>query len=112
MKINSISPLDHPYTQIIGSIAKVPKRLNYIGTLPHARVPTIAIVGTRKPSRYGIEVTERLAYDLAARGVVVISGLALGVDAIAHKSALDAKALHSQYSQAALCTSTRQQTAP
>ena len=90
MKINSISPLEHPYTQIIGSIAKVPKRLNYIGTLPETRLPSIAIVGTRKPSRYGVEVTERLAYDLAARGVVVVSGLALGVDAIAHRSALEA----------------------
>ena len=90
MKINSISPLGHPYTQIIGSIAKVPKRLNYIGVLPGKRISSIAIVGTRKPSRYGVEVTERLAYDLAARGVVVVSGLALGVDAIAHQSALEA----------------------
>lgn len=91
MKINSISPLEHNYTQIIGSIAKVPKRLNYIGTLPETRIPTVAVVGTRKPSRYGVEVTERLAYDLAKRGVAIVSGLALGVDAIAHRAALEAR---------------------
>lgn len=89
MKINSTSPLKHPYLQIVGNIAKVPKRLNYIGSLPEKRIPTIAVVGTRKPSRYGIEVTERLTSDLAKRGVVIVSGLALGVDALAHKAALD-----------------------
>ena len=90
MKINSISPLKHSYLQIISSIAKPPAILYYAGTLPEARVPTIAIVGTRKPTNYGREVTEQFAYDLAKRGIVVISGLALGVDAIAHRAALDA----------------------
>lgn len=52
--------------------------------------PRIAIVGSRKVSPYGREVTTKLAYDLASRGVVIISGLALGVDALAHKAALDA----------------------
>lgn len=91
MKINSLSPLKHPYTQIIGNIAKAPRTLNYMGKLPETRRPTVAIVGTRKPSRYGVEVTERLAYDLASKGVVIISGLALGVDALAHKAALEAR---------------------
>jgi DNA processing protein len=91
MKINSISPLKHKYLQIVTSIAKSPNKLHYIGTLPETRLPSIAIVGTRKPSRYGVEVTERLAYDLAARGVIVISGLALGIDAIAHRAALEAR---------------------
>lgn len=93
MKINSISPLEHPYTQMVGNIAKVPKRLNYIGKLPDARMPTIAIVGTRKPSKYGVEVTEQFAHELARRGVVVVSGLALGVDALAHAAALDANGI-------------------
>lgn len=90
MKINKISPLENNYTQIIGSIAVVPKKLYYIGTLPTHRVPTIAIVGTRKPTAYGKEVTMMLASDLARKGVVVISGMALGVDAIAHRATLDA----------------------
>lgn len=90
MKINEISPLKHKYLQIVGSIAKPPYKLYYTGTLPEARRPTIAVVGTRKPTSYGREVTERLAYDLAKRGIVIISGLALGVDALAHRAALEA----------------------
>jgi DNA processing protein len=91
MKINDISPLSHPYLQILGSIDKVPKKLYYTGTLPEFRRPTVAIVGTRKPTAYGKQVTEKLASELASKGVVIISGLALGVDGIAHAAALNAK---------------------
>lgn len=90
MKINRISPEKHKYLQIILSIAKSPEILHVMGTLPDARIPTVAIVGTRKPTSYGKEVTHQLSYDLANRGVVVISGLALGVDGIAHRAALEA----------------------
>ncbi len=90
MKINNISPQDNKYTQIITTIALVPKKLHYIGTLPEERRPTIAIVGTRKPTAYGAEVTAKLAGDLARRGIVIVSGLALGTDAIAHRATLEA----------------------
>ncbi|MCX6564549.1 MAG: DNA-processing protein DprA [Candidatus Aminicenantes bacterium] len=50
--------------------------------------PAVAIVGTRKPSPYGRAVAERLAEDLSSRGVVVVSGLALGIDSAAHWGAL------------------------
>lgn len=50
----------------------------------------MAIVGTRKPTPYGKEVTYRLSYELASKGIVIVSGLALGVDGIAHQAALDA----------------------
>jgi DNA processing protein len=89
MKINNISPLDNSYLKIVGNIAKPPKCLYYIGKLPEHRIPTVAIVGTRKPTAYGRQVTEQLASELASRGVVVVSGLALGVDAIAHQATLD-----------------------
>ncbi|MBC7764577.1 DNA-protecting protein DprA [Microbacteriaceae bacterium] len=91
MKINYISPLKHKYLQILGTIDKVPDKLYYIGSLPKLRQPTVAIVGTRKPTPYGKEVTEKLASDLASKGIVIISGLALGVDGIAHSAALKAK---------------------
>lgn len=52
--------------------------------------PRVAIVGSRKVSPYGREITTRLARDLAERGIVVVSGLALGVDGLAHQAALDA----------------------
>jgi DNA processing protein len=90
MKSNSIRPGDNNYLQVLDSIAKPPEILHYIGTLPADRQPTVAIVGTRKPSRYGQEVTHRLAYDLAQQGIIVVSGLALGVDALAHTAALEA----------------------
>lgn len=90
MNINSISPLKHKYLQIIDTIAKKPKRLYFIGELPPERRPTVAIVGTRKPTAYGKEVTYQLAYDLAKRGVIIMSGNALGIDGIAHRAALDA----------------------
>lgn len=90
MKINQISPKSHNFLQIIDAIVLMPKRLYYIGTLPEHRLPTVAIVGTRKPTAYGTEVTAKIAGDLARRGVVIISGMALGIDAIAHRAALEA----------------------
>lgn len=51
---------------------------------------TIAIVGTRKVSHYGVEVTRTIVADLVYAGCTIVSGMAYGVDAIAHKTALDA----------------------
>jgi DNA protecting protein DprA len=51
--------------------------------------PCVAVVGTRKPTPYGLDMVQGSARDLAADGVVVISGLALGIDAGAHRGALD-----------------------
>lgn len=90
MKINTISPTSSHYLQIIDTIAKSPKKLYFIGKLPETRSCTVAIVGSRKPTSYGKEVTYKLAYDLARYGVIIISGLALGVDSIAHRGALEA----------------------
>lgn len=88
--INEIRPDESQYLQIVRDIAKKPEKLYYRGTLPAGRRPSVAIVGSRKPTAYGREVTERLAIQLASRGIVIVSGLALGVDAIAHKAALNA----------------------
>ncbi|MBM3210225.1 DNA-protecting protein DprA [Candidatus Saccharibacteria bacterium] len=91
VKINKASPQDNAFLNPLCFVAKQPNSLHYIGTLPAERHLTIAIVGTRKPSSYGKEVTKALAEGLARRGVVIVSGLALGIDAIAHSAALDAK---------------------
>lgn len=90
MKINTISPDNNDFLQVSLSIAKPPDMFYYMGELPKTRVPSVAIVGTRKPSAYGREVTHKLAYNLARAGVTIISGLALGVDSIAHRAALEA----------------------
>jgi DNA processing protein len=52
--------------------------------------PAVAIVGSRRPSAYGVEIAAELARGLSAAGVTVISGLALGIDAAAHRGALAA----------------------
>lgn len=90
MNINKISPHKHKYLQIIDTIDKSPEKLYFIGKLPQNRQPTVAIVGSRRPTAYGKEVTYRIANDLASRGIIIVSGMALGVDAIAHRAALDA----------------------
>ena len=51
--------------------------------------PVVSIVGSRKPTDYGKYVTQKLASQLVAQGVIVVSGLALGHDTLAHRGALD-----------------------
>ncbi|MBL8159732.1 DNA-protecting protein DprA [Candidatus Saccharibacteria bacterium] len=90
MKSNTTSSEKHKFLQRGKDIDPKVEIFYYIGALPRGRPPTVAIVGSRKPTPYGIEVTRRLAFDLSARGVVIVSGLALGVDGIAHQAALEA----------------------
>lgn len=73
------------------AIAQPPTRLYVQGDLPDLlQSPAVAIVGSRKVSAYGREVTKRLATELSNQGIVIISGLAFGVDSIAHQAALEA----------------------
>lgn len=88
-KINRQSIGISTFTSVLKDIPNPPKELFVAGTLPANRPPCVAIIGSRKPTAYGKEVTERLARDLARQGVVIISGLAFGVDALAHEAALE-----------------------
>lgn len=90
MKINRTTPDKHKYLHLLGVIPTPPRSIYFQGALPTQRRPTVAIVGTRKPTAYGREVTHQLAFELAQKGVVIVSGLALGTDAIAHRAALEA----------------------
>ena len=90
MKINQIRPQERVFTEGLSSIALKPKILYYTGKIPKNRVFTVAIVGARKYTSYGEEVAYRAAYECAKAGMVVISGLAHGIDSIAHRGALDA----------------------
>lgn len=73
----------------MASIALMPEILYYYGTWPEQRVKTVAIVGSRKNSGYGRAVAYELAKALGERGIVVVSGLAYGIDSIAARGALD-----------------------
>jgi len=92
MEINKISSNYIP--QRLQDISSKPKLL--YSSMPAAQLETLlkrkclAVVGSRKVTAYGRQVTAGLAGKAAEQGVVIISGLALGVDAIAHQAALDA----------------------
>src|SRR5213083_1346270 len=81
----------HPdYPDLLGAISS-PPTLDVRGALTEDDALALAIVGARAATPYGIEVTERLAGELAARGVTIVSGLARGIDAAAHRGALGAR---------------------
>ncbi|MDB5186854.1 MAG: hypothetical protein JWM07_326 [Candidatus Saccharibacteria bacterium] len=90
MKINRATPDKHNYLKPLTNIAKVPKYVYFTGTLPEERTTSVAIIGTRKPTAYGKEVAKQLTHDLAKKGIVIVSGLAFGIDCIAHQAAIDA----------------------
>ncbi len=90
MKIKQISPQNNIFLQRLDSIALKPKMLYYYGELPTEKKKVVAIVGARKNTKYGEEIAYQLAYDLAKKGVIIVSGLALGIDSIAHRGAVDA----------------------
>lgn len=80
------------YPARLREIYDPPPLLYVYGNAELLRKHPIAIVGARRPSPYGNQMAERLGRDLAARGLVVVSGLARGIDASAHRGALSAVA--------------------
>jgi DNA processing protein len=82
-----LRPGDERYPALLGVIPS-PPRLQIRGSLEPSDALAVAIVGSRRPTPYGVEVAEALAAELAARGVTIVSGLARGIDAAAHRGAL------------------------
>lgn len=83
---------DAVYPNLLKQIADPPPVLFIKGDLTVADEWALALVGTRKPTPYGREVARFLSSELAQNGVTVVSGLARGIDGIAHQAALDAGA--------------------
>ncbi len=81
---------DDDYPRRLKEIADAPPVLFCRGLLLDSDETSVAVVGTRRPTEYGHRITRELCRELAARGVTVISGLALGIDARAHQATLDA----------------------
>ena len=81
---------DEEYPERLQEIYDPPAVLWMRGDAALLKRPGIAVVGTRHPTPYGSGMAEMLSHDLAGRGVVILSGMARGVDTAAHKGALDA----------------------
>jgi DNA processing protein len=83
--------------------SQIPKRINQLNDCPEYlniktelvdplelfKLPAVAIVGSRKLTAYGKAVTEKIVAELVAKGVVIVSGLALGIDSVAHQQAIN-----------------------
>lgn len=80
---------DADYPPRLKQIYDLPPLLYVKGDLLPDDERSIAVVGTRKPSPYGVQVAEKIVRDIAEAGVAVVSGLARGVDGIAHGAALN-----------------------
>lgn len=81
---------DPRYPLLLREIHSPPLVLFVRGDLDVLRNRCLTVVGTRKPTRYGLDATRTIAQPLAQEGITIVSGLAYGIDAAAHEAALDA----------------------
>ena len=86
--VDIVDILDPAYPPLLREIFDPPIILYIRGKGWDPTLPQVAIVGTRRPTGYGINCAERLAEDLSKRGLAITSGLARGIDAAAHRGAL------------------------
>lgn len=91
MGIGMLHFLDPDYPQALRDIKDPPMLLYYVGKLPELdRIPVLAMVGTRKMSAYGMRTAYKIAYELSAVGVTVVSGMAAGIDGVCAAATLEA----------------------
>lgn len=88
MKSNTILIETHNFLKCLIPIVGLSNKVYTKGKLPDRRYPTVAIIGTRRPTAYGTRIAFDFAEKLARAGIIVISGLAYGIDAAAHQGAL------------------------
>lgn len=89
--IRIVTPADADYPQPLRTLYDPPLALYIRGSWAAKDRQAVAVVGTRRPTHYGLSVADRLAYQLARVGFTVISGLARGIDTAAHRGALKAR---------------------
>lgn len=90
-EIKILKPKQFP--KLLREIPSLPKELYLIGDLPPEEFLYLAVVGTRRFSNYGKEACERIMRGLAGHNFVIVSGLAIGLDSLAHRAALENKLL-------------------
>ena len=81
--------IDYPY--LLSEIKDRPKKIYVVGNKEILKRNSVAIVGCRECSSYGKEIAEKIAYNLAKKNIIVVSGLAKGIDTNAHIGTLKAK---------------------
>ena len=90
-EIKLLLPEDPEFPDLLREIPDPPYTLYIEGNFDWAKqTPMVAIVGSRKFTAYGEQVAARLSEDLTRAGIVVVSGLAFGIDSVAHEAALEA----------------------
>jgi DNA processing protein len=89
--VRIITPLDEEYPDLLKAIHDPPLALYVRGELLSRDRHALGIVGSRKATHYGLNVADRMAYQLAQTGFAIVSGLARGIDTAAHQGALKAK---------------------
>lgn len=89
--VHVLTPSDPQYPRRLTDLEDAPPTLFARGTGLAADARAVGVVGTRSPSPEAIDAAHRISYALAARGITVVSGLALGIDAAAHIGALAAR---------------------
>lgn len=88
--VTIVTPADEAYPEMLRTAPGRPLALYVKGDVTALSKPAVAIVGTRRATPYGADQAAKFAHDLAANGWMILSGLALGIDAEAHRAALDA----------------------
>lgn len=89
--IRVIVPEDEEYPELLAATDHAPQVLFVRGRFDPQDSRALAVVGTRKPTPYGREVTQRLVEQLVASGLTIVSGLARGIDGVAHRAALESR---------------------
>jgi len=90
LDINIYTYFDKEYPSALKVIDYAPLVLYVKGDHSVVNELSIAVVGTRYPTVYGMNATEKLVFELAKKGLIIVSGLARGIDAIAHKTCMKA----------------------
>ena len=88
--IQIVTPADDAYPKVLKEAPGTPLSLYVKGDVAALSKPMVAMVGTRRATSYGLGLARHLSYDLCRAGWGIVSGLALGIDAAAHRGALDA----------------------
>jgi DNA processing protein len=88
--VRVVTAFDEEYPSPLAEISDPPFLLFAAGNLERLRLPAVGIVGSRAATRYGRDVAARLAHELSAAGIAIVSGFARGVDESAHRAALGA----------------------